>query len=121
MAHAQLLVRLVQQVCPGCQGRCCHTLCPNVLKVNEHSTTRRIGCAGPQPAAAEPAAPAPAPPPPAGGAAAPPPGAGSGTGWPGPDESAPVTSIQLRLADGSRLVARFNLTQVLTGGQLAAV
>ena len=31
--------------------------------------------------------------------------------WPGPDESQPATSIQLRLHDGSRLVARFNLRQ----------
>ena len=34
-------------------------------------------------------------------------------GWPGPDESAPTTSIQIRLADGFRLVARFNLTQTV--------
>lgn len=30
--------------------------------------------------------------------------------WEGVDEGAPTTSIQLRLADGSRMVARFNLT-----------
>ena len=31
--------------------------------------------------------------------------------WDGPDESKPTTSIQIRLADGSRLVAKFNLCQ----------
>jgi len=31
--------------------------------------------------------------------------------WAGPDESKPTTSIQIRLADGSRLVAKFNLSQ----------
>ena len=29
--------------------------------------------------------------------------------WTGPDDSRPTTSLQLRLADGSRLVARFNV------------
>jgi len=38
--------------------------------------------------------------------------------WRGPDESQPCTSVQLRLMDGSRLVARFNLTQ--TVGDLRA-
>lgn len=33
--------------------------------------------------------------------------------WEGPDESKPVTSIQIRLADGSRLVAKFNLDQTV--------
>lgn len=32
------------------------------------------------------------------------------TAWAGVDESSPTTSIQLRLHDGSRMVARFNLT-----------
>ena len=31
--------------------------------------------------------------------------------WTGPDEGKPTTSIQIRLADGSRLVAKFNLCQ----------
>ena len=31
--------------------------------------------------------------------------------WNGPDESKPVTSIQIRMPDGSRLVGRFNLDQ----------
>jgi UBX domain-containing protein 1 len=50
------------------------------------------------------------------GAAAPPPApvppltAGA---WDGPDESLPMTSLQLRLADGSRLVARFNAAHTL--------
>ena len=38
-------------------------------------------------------------------------GSGSGSGWAGPDESKPTTSVQIRLADGSRLVAKFNLDQ----------
>lgn len=33
--------------------------------------------------------------------------------WNGPDESKPMTSIQIRLADGSRLVAKFNLDQTV--------
>lgn len=33
--------------------------------------------------------------------------------WEGPDESQPTTSIQLRLADGSRMVAKFNLTHTV--------
>eukprot|EP00889_Picochlorum_renovo_P008526 jgi/Picre1/35556/NNA_003017.t1 len=33
--------------------------------------------------------------------------------WKGPDESKPTTSVQIRLADGSRLVAKFNLTQTV--------
>lgn len=33
--------------------------------------------------------------------------------WDGPDESKPMTSIQIRLADGSRLVAKFNLDQTV--------
>jgi UBX domain len=92
---------------PGCR-RCLVTSCC--------APRWCIWSAGPAP---QPAAAQPAPPTPAGGAtppaAAPQQGAGSAAGWPGPDESAPVTSIQLRLADGSRLVARFNLTQVRTG------
>lgn len=38
-------------------------------------------------------------------------GDGSTQRWTGPDESKPTTSIQIRLADGSRLVAKFNLDQ----------
>ncbi|EIE21930.1 SEP-domain-containing protein [Coccomyxa subellipsoidea C-169] len=37
------------------------------------------------------------------------PAAGSQMPWEGPDESKDTTSLQLRLADGSRMVARFNL------------
>lgn len=37
----------------------------------------------------------------------------TGKGWAGPDESKPTTSIQIRLADGSRLVAKFNLDQTV--------
>ncbi|BDA46940.1 NSFL1 cofactor p47 [Coccomyxa sp. Obi] len=33
--------------------------------------------------------------------------------WEGPDESQETTSLQLRLADGSRMVARFNLTHTV--------
>ena len=33
--------------------------------------------------------------------------------WNGPDESKPLTSIQIRLADGTRLVAKFNLCQTV--------
>jgi UBX domain-containing protein 1 len=67
--------------------------------------------AGPEPAAASaPEAPAA---PPAATAPAPSLGGSSATTWPGPDESQPVTSIQLRLIDGSRLVARFNLSQTV--------
>ena len=33
--------------------------------------------------------------------------------WKGPDASLPTTSIQIRLADGGRLVAKFNLTQTI--------
>eukprot|EP00850_Spirogloea_muscicola_P005828 SM000027S09609 [mRNA] locus=s27:343510:344953:+ [translate_table: standard] len=33
----------------------------------------------------------------------------------GPDESAPTTSIQIRLPDGSRLLGRFNLTDTIAG------
>lgn len=40
------------------------------------------------------------------------PAAPSGT-WGGVDESQPTTSLQLRLADGSRMVARFNLTHTV--------
>ena len=58
------------------------------------------GGAGPSAAAAA----APAPPPPV------------AKEWTGPDDSRPTTSLQLRLADGSRLVARFN-----TGASLADV
>lgn len=36
-----------------------------------------------------------------------------GAAWEGPDESRPVTSIQLRLHDGSRMVARFNHSQTV--------
>lgn len=36
------------------------------------------------------------------------------TPWAGVDESEPATSIQLRLADGSRMVARFNLTHTVS-------
>lgn len=36
----------------------------------------------------------------------------SGT-WGGVDESQPTTSLQLRLADGSRMVARFNMTHTV--------
>lgn len=39
--------------------------------------------------------------------------ASSSSMWAGPDESKPLTSLQLRLADGSRLVAKFNLTQTV--------
>lgn len=39
---------------------------------------------------------------------------GDGGGeWAGVDESAPTTSLQLRMADGSRLVARFNTTHTV--------
>lgn len=41
------------------------------------------------------------------------PATGSKVAWEGPDESKPTTSIQLRLADGSRVVATFNLTQTV--------
>lgn len=45
------------------------------------------------------------------GAAAPPPSAAAASGvpWEGADQSKPKTSIQLRLGDGSRVVAEFNL------------
>jgi len=33
--------------------------------------------------------------------------------WEGPDESKPVTSIQVRLHDGSRMVARFNYSHTV--------
>eukprot|EP00210_Caulerpa_lentillifera_P004549 g4339.t1 len=33
--------------------------------------------------------------------------------WEGPDETKPMTSIQIRLADGSRVVARFNHTHTV--------
>lgn len=36
----------------------------------------------------------------------------SGT-WAGVDDSQPATSLQLRLADGSRMVARFNLSHTV--------
>lgn len=58
----------------------------------------RLGGAGtsaPPAAAAPAAAPAPA------------------ATWQGPDESKPLTSLQIRLADGSRLVAKFNLSQTV--------
>lgn len=42
-----------------------------------------------------------------------PPASSSSTPWAGVDESQPATSIQLRLADGSRMVARFNLTHTV--------
>lgn len=38
---------------------------------------------------------------------------GSSSNWNGPDESKPMTSLQIRLADGSRLVAKFNLDQTV--------
>lgn len=38
---------------------------------------------------------------------------GGSTSWRGPDETRPVTSIQIKLADGSRLVAKFNLDQTV--------
>lgn len=31
--------------------------------------------------------------------------------WSGPDESQPMTSIQIRIPDGTRLVGKFNHTQ----------
>jgi hypothetical protein len=40
-------------------------------------------------------------------------GADGGGEWAGVDESAPTTSLQLRMADGSRLVARFNASHTL--------
>lgn len=46
--------------------------------------------------------------------AAPHPAAPAGE-WEGVDEGKPTTSLQLRLADGSRLVARFNHTHVSGG------
>jgi hypothetical protein len=45
--------------------------------------------------------------------AAAPSGGGLSVGWGGVDEAAPTTSLQLRLADGSRLVARFNTTHTV--------
>lgn len=36
-----------------------------------------------------------------------------GPTWAGVDEERPATSLQLRLADGSRMVARFNLTHTI--------
>lgn len=50
-----------------------------------------------------------------GAAAAPPPSTASpgSVVWEGADESQPTTSIQLRLADGSRMVAKFNLTHTV--------
>lgn len=36
------------------------------------------------------------------------------TPWAGVNEAEPATSIQLRLADGSRMVARFNLTHTVS-------
>ena len=53
--------------------------------------------------------PSSAPPPPA---PAPASGASVHT-WPGADPSQPTTSIQVRLADGTRLVGTFNLTQAV--------
>ncbi|KAL0025359.1 hypothetical protein WJX79_011059 [Trebouxia sp. C0005] len=41
------------------------------------------------------------------------PASSSSTPWAGVNESEPATSIQLRLADGSRMVARFNLTHTV--------
>lgn len=59
------------------------------------------GETAPDPAPVAAAAPAPSQPAPGGGA------------WEGPDASAPTTSIQLRLSDGGRLVAKFNLTHTV--------
>lgn len=67
-------------------------------------TGRTLGGAGGAAAGAEEPTPAAAP--------APPPPAAAG-GWPGADEALPTTSLQIRLADGSRLVARFNLSQTV--------
>jgi UBX domain len=33
--------------------------------------------------------------------------------WSGPDDSQPITSIQIRMPDGQRLVGRFNHTQLI--------
>lgn len=33
--------------------------------------------------------------------------------WSGPDDSKPITSIQIRMPDGQRLVGRFNPTQLI--------
>ncbi|DBA76970.1 hypothetical protein WJX77_003686 [Trebouxia sp. C0004] len=41
------------------------------------------------------------------------PASSASTPWAGVNESEPATSIQLRLADGSRMVARFNLTHTV--------
>ncbi len=38
---------------------------------------------------------------------------GGGATWSGVDEGQPTTSLQLRLADGSRMVARFNLSHTI--------
>lgn len=45
-------------------------------------------------------------------------GSGDGVGvgggeWEGADETLPVTSIQIRLRDGSRVVARFNYSHTI--------
>ncbi len=50
-----------------------------------------------------------------GSAAAPPPSLSvpPALTWEGADESQPTTSIQLRLADGSRMVAKFNLSHTV--------
>jgi len=39
---------------------------------------------------------------------------GGGGEWEGVDESAPTTSLQLRMADGSRLLARFNVSHTVS-------
>lgn len=61
-------------------------------------------------AAAAAAAPAPAAP---AAVSAPPAGAPGGTLWEGADPAQPKTSIQLRLADGSRMVVEFNLSHTV--------
>lgn len=38
---------------------------------------------------------------------------GDFTRWKGPDESLPTTSVQIRLADGGRLIAKFNPSQTV--------
>lgn len=38
---------------------------------------------------------------------------GDMTRWKGPDESLPTTSVQIRLADGGRLIAKFNPSQTV--------
>lgn len=53
---------------------------------------------------------------PSGSASQPSPGAASSTvstPWAGVNDSEPATSIQLRLSDGSRMVARFNMTHTI--------